>query len=127
VSAIRVSSVAALLLLVTYHLLRLAAAQCTGPQCDDAYLPLSLLVPIAVLVVAAVAGSLASGDARAHARSWFGVVFTATLVSLIGPLLAVLIFRDQPDTVVVVSTVFFLPAPAAALAYSFRSSPSRVP
>jgi hypothetical protein len=126
VSAIRVSSVAAILLLAGYQVLRLVAAQCSGAQCD-VYIPLSLLVPIAVLVVGAVAGSLASVDARGRSRTWLGVLVIATLLSVVGPPLAVLFFGDNPDAVVAAATVLLLLAPAAALAYSFRTSPSRVP
>jgi hypothetical protein len=118
--------VLALLLLGAYHLVRLAASRCTGPQCD-AYIPLSLLVPILIVVAGATAGALASRDASANDRPWLIPLIVATTLGCAGPMVAVLLFRDQPDVVVVLATVLFLQAALAALAYTLRSRFSRVP
>jgi hypothetical protein len=123
---IRVWAVLALLLLVAYHALRFGVSRCSGPQCDS-YIPLSLLVPIAVVVMVAVTGSLALLDARVRRRAWLVPLIVATVLGVAGPVVAVAIFRDQPDMVVAVATVLFLQAPLAALAYTIRTRFSRVP
>ena len=116
----------AIVLLAAYHTLRLAAAGCSGAQCDF-YIPLSLAAPAAVLVVAGVAGWLATQDARLRHSAWLGLLAVATLLSVLGPPAVVALLRDQPDAVVAGGTVLLLLAPVAALAYSFRSSPSPNP
>ncbi|HUZ88112.1 MAG TPA: hypothetical protein VNF26_14290 [Candidatus Baltobacterales bacterium] len=114
-----------MLLLGGYHVVRLAAGRCAGPQCD-AYIPLSLLVPILVVVMVAVTGALAIRDARAHDRRWSVPLIASTVLGTAGPVVAAAVFRDQPDMVVVVATVLFLQAPLLALAYTLRSRSSRV-
>ncbi|HYM97040.1 MAG TPA: hypothetical protein VET26_07060 [Candidatus Sulfotelmatobacter sp.] len=124
--AIRVYSVVAIVLLAVYHALRLAAAGCSGAQCDY-FIPVSLAAPAAVLVVAGISGWMATQDARLRHSAWLGPLAVATLLSVLGPPAVVALFRDQPDAVVAGGTVLLLLAPVAALAYSFRSSPSRNP
>ena len=122
----RVSAVLALLLLGGYHVLRLAASRCSGTQCD-AYIPLSLLVPILVMVMVAVTGVLAIRDARAHDRLWSTPLIASTVLGTAGPVVAAAVFRDHPDVAVAVATVLFLQAPLSAVAYTLRSRSSRVP
>jgi hypothetical protein len=122
----RVWAVLALLLLGAYHALRFAASRCSGSQCDS-YIPTSLLIPIMVVVMVAVTGSLAIHDARAHDRGWLIPLIVATVLGVGGPVVAAATFGDQPDVVVPVATVLFLQAPLVALAYTFRTRFSRVP
>lgn len=123
---IAIPAVLALLLLGAYHALRLAAGRCSGGQCDI-YIPLSLLVPILLVVMVAVSGVVAIRDARARHRRWSIALTASTVLGTAGPVVAAAIYRDQPDAVVAVATVLFAQAPLLALAYALRSSSSRVP
>lgn len=124
--AVRVSAVAALLLLGAYFVLRFAATQCSGAQCD-AYVWPSLLVPIGVLVLVAITGWLAVSGARKDARRWVVPLVATSVLGVAGPVVAVIVFRDRPDAVVAVATVLFPLTPIAALLYSLRTSPSPLP
>jgi len=97
--------------------MRIAATACSGSVCD-AYIPLSLLLPLLVLVGAAVSGVLAISAARRE-KTWFAVLIVCTAVGVIGPCIALVVLRDSPDAFVVASTLLVAIAPAAALAYSF--------
>lgn len=122
----QISAVITLLLLGAYHALRLAAGRCSGPQCDG-YIPLSLLVPILLVVMVAVTGVIVVRDAREHDRRWSMPLIESTALGAAGPVVAAAVFRDQPDVLVAVATVLFLQASLLALAYTLRSSSSRVP
>jgi len=122
VRQVRSWAIAALVLLGAFHVMRLAAAACSGAACD-AFIPLSLLLPAAVLVCAGVAGTIAASGAGGAPRA---LLVAATLLSTAGPLIALALFRDSPDSLVAAATMLFLFSPAAALAYSFRpASPRR--
>ena len=124
--ALRVSAVAALLLLGIYFVLRFAAVRCSGAQCDS-YIWLSFLFPIGVVLLVVNTGRLAISDARKTSRAWLAPFVATTSLGVFGPVVAVVVFRDQPDAVVAVATVLFLLTPLAALVYSFRKSPSPIP
>lgn len=124
--ALRVCAVAALLLPGVYFILRFAASRCSGAQCD-AYIWPSLLVPIGVLVLVAITGWLAVFSARKDGRTWMVPLIATTVLGVAGPVVAVIVFRDQPDAVIAVATVLLLLTPLAALLYSFRTSPSPLP
>jgi hypothetical protein len=64
---IRVGALVMLALLAAYFGLRAVAAQCSGTRCDIS-IPLSLLVPIAVLTTGAITGLLAISAAGRGAR-----------------------------------------------------------
>ena len=123
---IAVSAVLALALLGAYHAVRLAAGRCSGAQCD-AYIPLSLLVPILLLVMVAVTGVMAIRDARARHRPWSIPLTGSTVLGTAGPLVAAAVYRDQPEAVVAVATALFAQVPLLALAYTLRWSSSRIP
>lgn len=123
---IAVSAVLALLLLGAYHALRLAAGRCSGGQCD-LYIPLSLLVPILLVLMVAVTGVMAIRDARARHRRWSIPLTGSTVLGTAGPVVAAAVYRDHPDAVVAVATVLFAQAPLLALAYTLRARSSRVP
>lgn len=124
--ALRASAVAALALLGIYFGLRFAGAACSGAGCD-AYVWPSLALPVGVVVLVAVTGWLAMASARRQGSSWFVPLIVCTALGVFGPMGAVAVFRDSPDAVVAVATAFLLVTPVAALAYSFRKSPSPHP
>lgn len=124
--AIRVNAAVALGLLALYYIFRFAAQQCSGAACDTYIWP-SAFLPIGVIVIAGNTGRLAVSSARRDARAWVAPLIAATLVGVLGPVVAATVFRDQPDVVVPLATVLFLSTPLAALGYSFRKSPSPLP
>ena len=108
---------ATLVLLVAYHVLRIAATACSGSGCDN-YIALSLLLPVLVWIGALVSGVIATVSARSE-RRWPALLLLCTAASVIGPIAGLVILRDNPDAFVVSSTVLLLLAPAGALVYSF--------
>jgi heme/copper-type cytochrome/quinol oxidase subunit 3 len=120
-ASIRVFAILTLGLLAVYYVLRAVVAQCSGNQCD-VYIPLSLLLPLLILVMAAVTGLLAILSARQGAqRAWVGVLGVCTLLGVLGPIVSAVIFRDSPDVLVPLATVLVLLAPLSALIYSFSA------
>jgi hypothetical protein len=97
--------------------MRLAATACTGSVCD-AYIPLSLLLPVLVLAGAVASGGLAISAARRE-RTWLLALSACTAIAVIGPTTAILFLRDSPDAFVVSSTILVALAPVSALAYTF--------
>ena len=97
--------------------MRIAATACSGSVCD-AYIPLSLLLPILILVRSAVTGVVASLAARRD-RSWLIVLGLCTAIGVVGPIVFLALLRDSPDTFVVISTILVALAPVGALSYSF--------
>ena len=74
VITMRVSAFLTLGLLVAYDIVRVVATSCSGLQCDI-YIPLSLLVPLLILILAAVTGVLTISAARQRAHgTWLGPV-----------------------------------------------------
>ena len=116
-TSLRVFAFVTLALLIAYHLMRVAVTACNGSACD-AYIPLSLLLPLLVLIGAAVSGVLAISTARGE-RTWLVVPILGTAVGVIGPILALVVLRDSPDAFVVTSTILVALAPVGALVYSF--------
>ena len=122
-SAVRISALLTLLLLTTYRALRLAAAQCSGVQCDW-YIAPSLLLPILILVVVALTGFVAMLAARRRRRAaggqpWLAVLAICTALGVIGPIVALAVLPQSPDNLVAIATVLFLLTPLGALAFSF--------
>lgn len=120
VKAVRVLAVAAVFLVAVYFAFRAIAASCTGAACD-AYIPVSLLLPLAIWLVAAVAGVTATVRARSH-HTWFSVLVGAAVLGVAGPIVALAIFRDSPDAFVAGATVLVLLEALAALGYTFTRS-----
>ena len=105
-----------LALLVAYHVLRLVASNCSGSGCD-AFIPFSLLFPLLIVIMVAITGVQAitrPGPAFASGRP---ILAALTAVGVLGPILALLVFRDRPDAFVWTSTVLVLLLPAAVIAY----------
>src|SRR3954463_14370820 len=120
--SVRILAILTLILLVAFYGLRALAGQCTGADCEG-YIPFSLLLPIAALVLAAVTGFLASGVARQRRQGgWLAALAVCTLLSVAGPIISAFVFRDSPDLFVPVATALILLAPLAALAYSFTGN-----
>ena len=122
-TAVRSWAVAALVLLAAYHALRVIAGACTGSACD-AFIGPSLVLPVAILVSAGVAGAAAASAAGGSVRM---MLLAATLLSTAGPLVALAFQKDSPDTLVPAATLLFVISPAAALVYSFRRPTSPPP
>lgn len=124
---IRVAAIVTFGLLAAYYVLRALATQCSGPQCDNYIIP-SLLLPVIVLLAAAVTGVLAIAAAAARRQhAWLSLASVATALSVLGPIASAVVFRDNPDSFVPAATVLASLAPLAALVYSFtgRSAPGR--
>jgi hypothetical protein len=114
---VRVAAIVPLVLLIAFHLMRLAATACTGSGCDF-YIPLSLLLPLLILAGIVVSGVLAISAARRN-RTWLIVLSLCTAVGVIGPIAALIVLRDSPDAFVVSSTILGVLVPVSALVYSF--------
>jgi hypothetical protein len=113
-TAIRVWAILALLGVAVYHALRGLASHCVGAGCD-AYVPLSLLLPLVALCLSGVTGLVAISYSRA---SWRRLLTASTVLSVLGPVAALLLLRDSPDALVPLATVLWLLTPIAALVYS---------
>lgn len=97
--------------------MRAAATACSGSACD-AYIPLSVLLPVLVVIGALVTGLLAISAARRR-RTWLVVLSACAAIGVIGPIVALAVLRDSPDAFVVTSTILVALVPISALAYSF--------
>jgi hypothetical protein len=120
------AAVLTLLLIATYHALRLTAAQCSGTQCDW-YIAPSLLLPILIVMVVGLTGLVALLAARRRKRSaarraWLVWLATCTALGVIGPVAALAVLKESGDTLVAIATVLFLLTPLSALAFSFGRS-----
>jgi hypothetical protein len=113
-TAIRVWAGVTLIAVAAYLLLRVLAARCSGAACD-AYIPVSLLLPLAALVLSAVTGLVAVAASR---DGWRVAFAAATVFSALGPVAALLVLRDQPDAFVPVATLLVVLAPIIALVYT---------
>lgn len=97
--------------------MRIAATACSGSSCD-VYIPLSLLLPILILIGSAVTGVIATLAARRD-RTWMIVLGLCTAIAVIGPIADLAFLRDTPDEFVVTATILVALAPVGALIYSF--------
>lgn len=114
---IRVMAAGSVVLIAGYFAFRALVTRCTGAGCD-AYIPVSALIPLAIFVLVALTGVLATIRAR-HRTGWFAVLLLLTALSVFGPLAALLIFRDRPDTFVLVAAAVELLVPIAVIGYTF--------
>jgi hypothetical protein len=114
---IRVLAVAAIVLVGAYFVMRTLATACAGSGCD-VYIPISLLLPLLIFVVTAMTAVVAIASARGLG-AWFAVLIISTVLAVLGPIIALLIFRDSPDAFVATGTVLELQLAVVALAYSF--------
>jgi len=120
--SVRILAILTFALVAAFYGLRALAGQCAGPECE-AYIPFSLLLPLAALILATITGYLAIGASRArHQVGWLVALIICTIVSVAGPIASAIIFRDSPDLFVPVATVLILFAPLTALVYSFMGN-----
>jgi len=112
-----------LALVLGYYILRALAGRCSGTGCDW-FTPLSLLLPMLVLIASTITGvwGTVRANATASTRSWTAPFVVATLLGVIGPIISLLVFRDSPDRFLPLATVLVLAPPLVALIYSFRRS-----
>ncbi|HYM65930.1 MAG TPA: hypothetical protein VEW68_01440 [Patescibacteria group bacterium] len=123
---IRVSAAASLLFLSAYWALREVAARCTGIQCDFYIIP-SIGLPLLVLIAVGITGWLAISWARPVGGMWLSILIGSTAIGLLGPPIALAVFRDQPDSLVLTASLLFAQGPVAALVYTIAEVPSRIP
>ncbi len=116
-------AIAAIALIALNLAFRAIASKCTGSACD-AYIPISALIPLLIFVAVAVAAGL--GTASAGRRSpWFPLLLALTVISVAGPIAALLIFRDSPDAFVATGTGLELVIAVIVLAYTFLGKQQR--
>jgi hypothetical protein len=120
---IRICAILTLGLLAAYYVLRVVATRCNGVQCDS-YIPLSLLVPLLVLILAGVTGVLAIAAAMQRAQgASLGVLSACMLLGVLGPLGLLAVLRNSPaDLFVSLATVLVLLVPLSALIYTFLAA-----
>jgi hypothetical protein len=123
---IRISAGVTLVFLTGYWVLREVATACSGAQCDLYIIP-SVALPLLVLISVGVTGWLAISWARPVGGVWLVILIGTTALGLLGPPVAVAIFRDQPDSLVLTATLLFAQGPVAALVYTIAEVPSRIP
>ena len=116
-ASIVIGSLLTLALLAGYYVMRSAATQCVGSACDGYIIP-SLLLPLLILIIAAITGVLAVSVARRRSAVWGGALALCTALSALGPIASVIIWRDHPDTVVLSSTLLIVLLPVCALLFS---------
>jgi hypothetical protein len=120
--SIRILAIITFALVAAFYGLRALAGQCVGGECET-YIPFSLLLPLAALVLAAITGYLAIGASRARRQvGWLAALIVCTIISVAGPIASAFIFRDSPDLFVPVATILILFAPLVALIYSFTGN-----
>lgn len=123
---IRVSVAVSLVFLTSYWVLREVATACSGANCDAFIVP-SVALPILVLISVGVTGWLAISWARPVGGAWLVILIATTALGLLGPPIALAIFRNQPDSLVLTATLLFAQGPVAALVYTIAEVPSRIP
>ena len=120
--SVRIFAIITFALVAAFYGLLALAGQCEGGECET-YIPFTLLLPLAALVLAAVTGYLAIGASRARRQGgWLALLIICTIVSITGPITSAVIFRDNPDLFVPVATIVILFAPLTALIYSFTGN-----
>ena len=114
---IRVLAAVVIVLVGAYFVMRALATACTGSGCD-VYIPISLLLPLLIFVASAVTAVVAIASAHGLG-AWFAVLIISTVLAVLGPIVALPIFKDSPDVFVATGTVLELQLAVVALAYSF--------
>ena len=115
--AVRWFALGVIALVAVYFVMRELATACTGGACD-AYIPISALLPLLIFTCAAVTAVLAITSARGS-HAWFAGLMISTVLAVFGPIVALLVFRDNPDAFVATGTVLELQLAVLALAYTY--------
>jgi hypothetical protein len=117
-------------LLATYWMMRVIAAQCRGPQCDW-FVPVSLFLPLVIWVMVGVTGLRAVVASRRQAvgatdplmknrqLAWVGPLSALTAIAVVGPVVSIVVFRDNPSLFVLTGTLLAGSLPLSVLTYSF--------
>ncbi|HEV2476957.1 MAG TPA: hypothetical protein VGX22_10485 [Candidatus Dormibacteraeota bacterium] len=120
---IRVLAVAVIVLVAAYFVMRALAAACTGSACD-VYIPISLLLPLLIFIASAVTAVAAIASARGLG-AWFAILIISTVLAVMGPIVALVVFKDSPDAFVATGTVLELQLAVVALVYTYiRTRPA---
>jgi hypothetical protein len=114
---IRVLAAVVIVLVGAYFVMRALATACTGGGCD-VYIPISLLLPLLIFIASAITAVLAIASARGLG-AWFAILIISTVLAVLGPIVALLIFKDSPDAFVATGTALELQLAIVALTYSF--------
>jgi len=121
---IRWSTMVTFAVAVAYYGLHALATQCLSLQCD-VYIGPSLLLPILLLGGAVLTGIVALTRTRARPQGpWRGLLGGATVLSVVGPIVSLAVFRDSRDAFVPVATVLVVLTPLCALIYSLMAPAS---
>jgi len=121
--AVRWLAAADIALVVVYFVMRELASVCTGAGCD-VYIPISLLLPLLIFMASAITAVLALAASR-DSHAWFAGLMISTVLAVFGPIVALLIFKDNPDAFVAVGTLLVLQVAVVALAYTYiRTRPT---
>ncbi len=112
-----------LALVLGYYILRLVAQGCSGSGCDW-FIPLSLLLPILVLIASIMTGvrGILEASGTGSNRRWMVWFVVVTVVAVVGPIGSLLVFRNSPDRFLLLATALVLAPPLLALIYSLRRS-----
>jgi|SRR5579864_2169674 len=112
-----------LALMLGYYILRVVAHGCNGSGCDW-FIPISLLLPILILIASIITGvrGILEASGTGSNRRWTVSFAVVTVVALFGPIATLLVFRDSPDRFLPLATALVLAPPLVALVYSFRPS-----
>jgi hypothetical protein len=122
---IRILAVGVIVLVGAYFVMRALATACAGTGCD-VYIPISLLLPILIFLASAMTAVVAIASARGLG-AWFAVLILSTALAVLGPIVALLIFKDSPDAFVATGTALELQLAVVALAYSFFGRRAHAP
>lgn len=105
-----------LALLLAYHLLRLVAGSCSGLGCD-LFIPFSLLLPLAIAIMVAITGLRAIADSTSRTPTRRLLLGALTGIGIVGPIVALFVFRDQPDAFVWTATILIILLPVTVIAF----------
>jgi hypothetical protein len=115
--AIRGLAALVIVLVGVYIVMRALASSCTGASCD-VYIPISILLPLLIFTVAAVTAVLAIVSAR-DTHTWFAGLMISTVLAVFGPIVGLVIFKDNPDAFVATGTILVIQLAVVALAYTY--------
>src|ERR1700751_4057092 len=122
---IRILAVAGIVLVGAYLVMRPPATACAGSGCD-VYVPISLLLPILIFLASAMTAVVAIASARGLG-AWFAVLILSPALAVLGPIVALLIFKASPDVFVATGTALELQLAVVAIAYSFFGRRAHTP
>lgn len=103
-------------LVAAYFVIRGVAGRCSGAACD-LYIPISLFLPLVILAACAITGLAAIASARG--TGWFAWLIVSTVAGVVGPLVALVVLRDEPDKFVATTAGLEVQVGVVALAYTY--------